>query len=266
KVFGHICASIAAVFVDAVGFEGLVSTVILVNSVLIGLETERSSKRGAEMAFLVIYTAETLGRSVAQPWACLRDGWFLFDFFLVLGACAGQLALAGTRESAEEIMVLRLLRLMRLARSVRMIKQIRSIFRLVYGLINESKAQVEKMISPRMISQPYDRPDHHKALFLVGHEPPLLLYLPVGAIVSIALMSLITAVARGRGTRECATNTFDTLDADGNGEIDIEEMARFDRPGTGGGSGINRRILDRAALDSMAFGCGQLWAGLSRGV
>ena len=63
---------------------------------------------------------------------------------------------------------------------------------------------------------------------------------------------------------------FDTLDspldADGNGEIEIEEMARFDRPGTGGGSGINRRILDRAALDSMAFGCGQLWAGLSRGV
>ncbi|OLP73895.1 hypothetical protein AK812_SmicGene46719, partial [Symbiodinium microadriaticum] len=74
---------------------------------------------------------------------------------------------------------------------------------------------------------------------LILEEPPLLLYLPVGAIVSIALMNLITAVARGRGTRECATNTFDTLDADGNGEIDIEEMARFDRPGTGRGSGIN---------------------------
>ncbi|OLP73896.1 hypothetical protein AK812_SmicGene46720 [Symbiodinium microadriaticum] len=85
---------------------------------------DQTWKRGAEMAFLVIYTAEILG----------------------------QLPIAGTRESAEEIMALRLLRLVRLARSVRMIKQIRSIFRLAYGLTNESKAQVEKMISSQTIS------------------------------------------------------------------------------------------------------------------
>ena len=99
--------------------------------------------------------SETSQRQTLDPhlgWACLRDGRFLFDFFLVLGACAGQLPIAGTRESAEEIMALRLLRLVRLARSVRMIKQIRSIFRLAYGLTNESKAQVEKMISSQTIS------------------------------------------------------------------------------------------------------------------
>jgi len=312
-------------FVDAAWFEGLVSMVILVNSVLIGWETEMSLSgqdqtwmRGAERAFLCIYAVEILVRATAQQWACLRDGWFLFDFFLVLGACAGQLALLWTGESAEQIMVLRLLRLMRLARSVRMIKQIRSIFRLVYGLITcgetifSTFALLSLVIyvfgvlgaeiiasSAGLKANPTTGPiisNHFSSLGmtmmmltqfvtmdsiasvykpLILEEPWLLLYfLPVGAIVSIALMNLITAVLV-EGALESArqdreeerkmenittkkmlpeiVRIFDTLDADGNGELNIEEMARFDRPGKGkgGGSGINRRILDRAGVDSM---------------
>eukprot|EP00439_Symbiodinium_sp_Y106_P019933 s5044_g2.t1 len=274
--------------------------------------------RGAERAFLCIYAVEILVRATAQQWACLRDGWFLFDFFLVLGACAGQLALLWTGESAEQIMVLRLLRLMRLARSVRMIKQIRSIFRLVYGLITcgetifSTFALLSLVIyvfgvlgaeiiasSAGLKANPTTGPiisNHFSSLGmtmmmltqfvtmdsiasvykpLILEEPWLLLYfLPVGAIVSIALMNLITAVLV-EGALESArqdreeerkmenittkkmlpeiVRIFDTLDADGNGELNIEEMARFDRPGKGkgGGSGINRRILDRAGVDSM---------------
>ena len=234
----------------------------------------------------------------------------------MLGACAGQLALVWTGESAEQIMVLRLLRLMRLARSLRMIRQIRSIFRLVYGLITCGETifstfallslviYVFGVLGAEVIASNKELQDnpttgpiitnHFSSLGmtmmmltqfvtmdsiasvykpLILQEPLLLLYfLPLGAIVSIALMNLITAVLV-EGALESArqdreeerkmesittkqmlpeiVRIFETLDADGNGEIDIEEMARFDKPGKGGGSGVNRRILDRAAVDSM---------------
>ncbi|CAE7587596.1 Cacna1h [Symbiodinium natans] len=105
---------------------------------------------------------------------------------------------------------------------------------------------------------------------LVLEQPLLLLYfLPLGAIVSISLMNLITAVLvegaleHARQDREEErkldnitakqmlpeiVGLFDKMDLDGSGEIGIEEMIQFEKPGS---RVMNRRILDRASVDSM---------------
>ncbi|CAE7279559.1 Scn11a [Symbiodinium sp. CCMP2456] len=115
---------------------------------------------------------------------------------------------------------------------------------------------------------------------LALEQPLLLLYfLPLGAIVSISLMNLITAVlvpgsilgtdmctlillgaVKSVVTRHRATKVEGALEharQDREEELVMlslfafggQEMVKFDKPGSEGG--INRRILDRASVDSM---------------
>ncbi|OLP83292.1 Voltage-dependent T-type calcium channel subunit alpha-1H, partial [Symbiodinium microadriaticum] len=309
--------------VGAVWFECFISVAIVLNSALMGVESqlalngqELSFAGAAEIVFLIIYTAEIVVRLIAQQWACWRDWWFLFDFSLVLCAIAEQLVFASTGESADTIMILRLLRLIRLVRSFRMIKQIRSVWRLVYGLVTCGETMcstfallglviyVFGVLGVEVIAGNAELLSNSKtASIITNHfsslgmtmatltqfvtmdsiaavytpltlEQPLLLFyfLPLGAIVSIALMNLITAVlvegalesARQDREEERKMDSittkqmvpqivaiFDQIDLDGDGEIGIEEMLEFDKPSRGGAAGINRRILDRASVDSM---------------
>jgi len=308
-------------FVETVWFECFISAVIVLNSALIGVETQMSLNGHdlvwadeAEVVFLVIYISEILLRCIAEKWGCLFDWWFLFDFTLVLSACVEQVAYIFTGSSADQIMILRLLRLIRLVRSFRMIKQIKSIWRLVYGLLTCGQTMfstfallslviyVFGVLGVEVISNNTELQSNSATAHIITNhfaslgmtmmtllqfvtmdsiapvytplalEQPLLLlyFLPLGAIVSISLMNLITAVLvegaleHARQDREEErkmesittkhmlpeiVGLFDKIDTDCSGEIHIQEMVKFDKPGNEGG--INRRILDRASVDSM---------------
>eukprot|EP00439_Symbiodinium_sp_Y106_P022385 s836_g2.t1 len=265
-------------FVETVWFECFISAVIVLNSALIGVETQMSLNGHdlvwadeAEVVFLVIYISEILLRCIAEKWGCLFDWWFLFDFTLVLSACVEQVAYIFTGSSADQIMILRLLRLIRLVRSFRMIKQIKSIWRLVYGLLTCGQTMfstfallslviyVFGVLGVEVISNNTELQSNSATAHIITNhfaslgmtmmtllqfvtmdsiapvytplalEQPLLLlyFLPLGAIVSISLMNLITAVLV-EGALEHARQ-------------DREEERCC----------INRRILDRASVDSM---------------
>ncbi|CAE7257414.1 NaCP60E, partial [Symbiodinium sp. CCMP2456] len=131
-------------------FECAISIVIVANSALIGVESQLATHGEsvewadlAEIGFMGTYILELIVRAIALRWSALRDGWFLFDFGLVMIAILEQvLSVAVAGSAGQQIMILRLLRLFRLVRTFRMIKQIRSIWRLVYGLMNSSETMV----------------------------------------------------------------------------------------------------------------------------
>jgi len=128
-------------------FELLISVAIMVNSVMLGVESQMI----AEVCFLSIFTVEILLRLTARGWRVIKDGWFLFDSTLVLIAYVEQFvelfSSGGDSGYAQQVLVLRTTRLFRLIRTFRMIKQIRSIWRLVYGLF----ACCETIISTFML-------------------------------------------------------------------------------------------------------------------
>ncbi|CAL1130934.1 unnamed protein product [Cladocopium goreaui] len=144
RFFTEICR----IIVGHQWFELLISLAIMVNSVMLGVESQMSLTharedlawaRIAELCFLAIFTVEILLRLAARGWRVIKDGWFLFDSTLVIIACIEQfveLFSNGNHSGYEQqVLVLRTTRLFRLIRTFRMIKQIRSVWRLVYGLI-----------------------------------------------------------------------------------------------------------------------------------
>jgi len=130
-------------------FEGIVCVVIIVNSVLIGVESEvaltrdtTSWARPLEVTFLTIYTVELAVRLVAKGQKCFYDRWFQFDFVLVVITLLGQIIAAFSEpvaQAMQQVLVLRALRLLRLVRAFKMVKQLRTIWRLVYGLITSGE-------------------------------------------------------------------------------------------------------------------------------
>jgi len=144
RFFTEICR----IIVGHQWFELLISLAIMVNSVMLGVESQMSLTharedlawaRIAELCFLAIFTVEILLRLAARGWRVIKDGWFLFDSTLVIIAYIEQfveLFSNGNHSGYEQqVLVLRTTRLFRLIRTFRMIKQIRSVWRLVYGLI-----------------------------------------------------------------------------------------------------------------------------------
>lgn len=130
-------------------FEGIVCVVIIVNSILIGVESEvaltqdtSSWARPLEVTFLTIYTVELAVRLVAKGQKCFHDRWFQFDFILVVITLLGQIIAAFSEtvaQAMQQVLVLRALRLLRLVRAFKMVKQLRTIWRLVYGLITSGE-------------------------------------------------------------------------------------------------------------------------------
>lgn len=129
--------------VDNAWFECIISFVIVVNSVMLGVESQMSLSGNdvgwswtAEIFFLVIFSGEILLRLIANGWKSFRDGWFVFDLSLVLTAYVEQtIQFFTASRSEQQVLVLRTMRLFRLIRTFRMIKQIKSVWRLVHGLI-----------------------------------------------------------------------------------------------------------------------------------
>eukprot|EP00931_Biecheleriopsis_adriatica_P017404 TRINITY_DN12509_c0_g1_i2.p1 TRINITY_DN12509_c0_g1~~TRINITY_DN12509_c0_g1_i2.p1 ORF type:complete len:612 (-),score=102.35 TRINITY_DN12509_c0_g1_i2:142-1941(-) len=133
-------------------FEYTVCMVIAVNSIILGVETELSLSHPEysllwaeylETGFLCIYLLEIFLRLAAEGKQCFYDGWFLFDFCLIISSAVGLVLspFSNHQDNSSEsdvwqqVMILRTFRMLRLIRALRMIKQLRSIWRLVYGLI-----------------------------------------------------------------------------------------------------------------------------------
>lgn len=305
--------------VDHPWFECIISLAILVNSVMLGVESQMSLdhrdiawSKTAEICFLIIFTFEILLRLIAHR--SRIDGWFLFDALLVFIAFVDQfiqLLSAGTG-AEQQVLILRTMRLFRLIRTFRMIKQIRSIWRLVYGLVTcgetiistftllfivnyvfgvmglelitkdqelRADPEINEIVTERFNSLPVAMMTLAQFVTMdsigVIHAPlvkkkALVLGLYFGLliiVVSISLMNLVTAVmvegalehARQEKEEEeklaQATakqlvpeiiSLFDQIDADGSGEVDLKEMAKFQEEGV-----VPEYLLDRASVDSV---------------
>ncbi|CAE7452806.1 Scn1a [Symbiodinium natans] len=136
-------------------FEFTVCAVIVVNSILIGIESELSLSgdtsswsRPLEITFLIIYTLEVVVRLIAKGWRCFQDRWFQFDFVLVVVTILGQSIASLSEQVAnamQQVLVLRAIRLLRLIRAFKAIKQLRTVWRLVYGLITSGETMLSTL-------------------------------------------------------------------------------------------------------------------------
>ena len=116
--------------IDHPWMERTITTLIIVNAVTLGLETNQAVMADfgtvlhvLDQAILSVFVIELAGRIILQRAAFFRDGWNLFDF-LVIG-----ISLA---PAAEAFTVLRALRVLRLLRLVTVVPSLR---RVVGGLI-----------------------------------------------------------------------------------------------------------------------------------
>ncbi len=115
-------------------FEGFIFTVIILNAIVLGLETypDIEGRYGDTLyllneIFLGIFIVEILTRIAAygsKPWNFFRDGWNVFDFVVVFAVF-----IPGVRENAT------LLRLVRLLRVVRVVSVLPDLRVLISGMI-----------------------------------------------------------------------------------------------------------------------------------
>ncbi|MCW7754811.1 ion transporter [Desulfobotulus sp. H1] len=103
-------------------FKNFIIAMIILNAIVIGMETYpalyQPFKTGfylIEKIFIIIFTIEIIIRITGSrpSWEFFRDGWNLFDFFIV----ASSLALAG----GHFVSVLRILRILRVLRTISII-------------------------------------------------------------------------------------------------------------------------------------------------
>ena len=120
--------------VHSTWFEGFIFTVIVLNAVVLGLETYSSivDRYGDTLyllneIFLGIFIVEILlriGAYGSRPWNYFRSGWNVFDFVVVFAVF-----IPGVRENAT---LLRLVRLLRIVRVVSILPDLRV---LVSGMV-----------------------------------------------------------------------------------------------------------------------------------
>lgn len=146
--------SYSSKIVDAKFFDITMGIVILVNSVLIGIEIDLSITGenenllnwlfGIDFLFLFIYVLELLLRFLAGGRRIIFDNWIKFDVVLVtIGLISGLLTIiglmasgggvSGIRDYLEKIIILRILRLCRMVRAVKMIGKWQTLWKLIQG-------------------------------------------------------------------------------------------------------------------------------------
>ena len=122
----HRVPAIARI-VDSSRFQGFIFTIIVLNAIVLGLETYRQvmDRYGGTLEllneiFLGIFIVEVSLRILsygAKPWNYFRNGWNVFDFVVVFAVF-----IPGVRENAS---VLRLVRLLRIVRVVSVLPDLR---------------------------------------------------------------------------------------------------------------------------------------------
>ena len=118
-------------FLETSAFRDFILVVILLNAVVLGLETSPSvmARAGAVISaldtlFLAIFVVEILAKLYVHRFAFFRGGWNVFDFSIVAISLV------------PEVQGLSVLRAMRILRLLRVISVAPSMRRVVEGLIN----------------------------------------------------------------------------------------------------------------------------------
>src|SRR4051794_29946995 len=113
------------IIVDDPRTERVVMTLILVNAVILGLETSRPimAQYGPLLAtldhiILAVFVIEITARIVVHRLAFFRDPWSIFDFFVVA------IALVPSTETFTVLRALRILRVLRLITVVPTLKRV----------------------------------------------------------------------------------------------------------------------------------------------
>lgn len=117
-------------WIDRPGVQHALVALIVINAVILGMETSESLMRAAgdwlvalDHAILAVFVVEIAVRVVAHGWRFFRDPWSVFDFVVIAIALA---------PSSEEFSVLRALRVLRVLRLVTLVPSMR---RVVAGLL-----------------------------------------------------------------------------------------------------------------------------------
>lgn len=118
-------------FIESNRVRQVILGVIVVNAVVLGLETSRTAMAAAgplllliDRVCLAIFVVELVAKLVAFRWAFFRSGWNIFDFVIVA------ISLAPT---AGGLSVLRALRILRVLRVISVVPSLR---RVVEGLVS----------------------------------------------------------------------------------------------------------------------------------
>jgi len=139
-------------------FDAFVCAIIVANSICIGVETSLEVEgKGTrvfvvlEHMFLLFYITELGLRFAAYGLDCLKNGWVLFDFILVIMGALSLYILAPIFDNMDTddedvklvkkisgLLVMRTLRLFRLARLLRLTIQFRTLWMLVRGLLGSA--------------------------------------------------------------------------------------------------------------------------------
>eukprot|EP00929_Paragymnodinium_shiwhaense_P084573 TRINITY_DN45226_c0_g1_i1.p1 TRINITY_DN45226_c0_g1~~TRINITY_DN45226_c0_g1_i1.p1 ORF type:complete len:484 (+),score=100.64 TRINITY_DN45226_c0_g1_i1:266-1717(+) len=126
-------------------FDVVIGLIIIVNSVIIGVEQsfrihemDTMPFQVLEIGFLTFYVLELVFRLVSARCSCLRDHWVQFDTILVTFGVIDAVVAVSHPETASQVLgdfgVLRVARLVRLMRTVRVVRQFRPLYLLVQGL------------------------------------------------------------------------------------------------------------------------------------
>lgn len=117
-------------FIESRGFHNFIILVIILNGIVLGVETSRSLDEGTyrllafiDQACLAIFVVELLLKLLVYRLAFFRDGWNLFDFIIVA------IALVPTSGG------LSILRAFRIFRVLRLVTTVDSIRRVVAGML-----------------------------------------------------------------------------------------------------------------------------------
>mmetsp|Transcript_67782 Transcript_67782/g.107439 ORF Transcript_67782/g.107439 Transcript_67782/m.107439 type:complete len:492 (-) Transcript_67782:24-1499(-) len=141
-----------ALLVDELWFNVFVTTTVVLNAFLIGLEQEFSeSDTGIadrflwymiELLFAVVFLGEMIARFCSLQISFILDFWNLADTLIVVGAVIDAIVLqpANAGGKLRLLTTLRILRCVRLVRLVRMFPVFRELWLLVGGLVNSVKA------------------------------------------------------------------------------------------------------------------------------
>eukprot|EP00746_Dinoflagellata_sp_MGD_P016614 gnl/MRDRNA2_/MRDRNA2_137645_c0_seq1.p1 gnl/MRDRNA2_/MRDRNA2_137645_c0~~gnl/MRDRNA2_/MRDRNA2_137645_c0_seq1.p1 ORF type:complete len:576 (-),score=83.58 gnl/MRDRNA2_/MRDRNA2_137645_c0_seq1:31-1650(-) len=147
------CPRIAQI-VNSHHFGILTSLVILLNVLLIGIETEMAEQTDSskllwqviEVVFMIFYTIELVMRFCVRWMNSFRDSWFVFDLGIVLGSTI-DLALKHASNDKNNsggtaIIILRVVRLGKLARLVRLVRSVRELLVLVNSIASAMRTLV----------------------------------------------------------------------------------------------------------------------------